>query len=248
MQAHTMKRAVILAVLVLTAAAGCRSLDHGAPLDLSKDGVQGSPVIANSEGQVLAYNLRAVEPGVLYRASDFNRTKPAGGDANAQPVAFKDGQLFNVLRSLNIHHVVSLLAPPEYYAEEGYFKYWAEHSGYAITTSSVVVDKDDVYATNDRSGVHAAAELLSTMARRKPEDGAVLIHGEAGKDAVGVMAAAYELARTLGRVDDAAAWNGVVQRYLASNTFAAPETALDAVTAASLERIRPQLMFIARLF
>ena len=247
MQPQTMRSAVLLAVLVLTTA-GCRSLDRGAPLDLSKDGVQGSAAVVNSEGQTLVYNLRAVEPGVLYRASDFNREKPAGGDPNAQPAAFKDGQLFNLLRSLNIHHVLSLLAPPEYYAEEGYFKYWTEHSGYAITTSSVIVAPDDVYATNDRSGVHAAAELLATMRHRKPEEGAVLIHGEAGKDAIGVMAAAYELARTVDRVDDASAWNGVVQRYLASNTYATPQTESSAVTAASLERIRPQLMFIARLF
>jgi protein tyrosine/serine phosphatase len=105
-----------------------------------------------------------------------------------------------------------------------------------------------VYGTNDRSGVHAAAELLAAMSRRKREDGAVLIHGEAGKDAIGVMAAAYELARTVDRVDDAAAWNGVVRRYLASNTFAAPQPESAAVTAASLERIKPQLMFLARLF
>jgi protein tyrosine/serine phosphatase len=242
-----MKRIVVLAVLALTAAAGCRSLDRGAPLDLSNDGVQGSAVLVSSDGQTLVYNLRAIEPGVLYRASDFNRARPAG-DSGAQPAAFRDGQLFNYLKSLNVHHVISLLAPPEYYAEEGYFKYWTDRGGYSITTSSVAVARDDVYGTNDRSGVHAAAELLAAMIRRKPEDGAVLIHGEAGKDAIGVMAAAYELARTVDRVDDEAAWNGVVRRYLASNTFAAPQPESAAVTAASLERIKPQLMFLARLF
>jgi hypothetical protein len=245
-----MKRLFLFAALALTMAAGCRSLDRGAPLDLSSDGVQGSPAVANTEGQTLVYNLRAVEPGVLYRASDFNRAKPgdAAGGQNVQPVAFRDGQLFNFLRSLNVHHVISLLAPPEYYAEEGYFKYWTDRSGYAITTSSVAVGKEDVYAANDRSGVHAAGELLEMMSRRKPGDGAVLIHGEAGKDAIGVMAAAYELARTLDRVDEASAWNGVVRRYLASNTYAAPQPDSAAVTVASLERIRPELMFIARLF
>jgi hypothetical protein len=241
------KRLLVLAVFALTAAAGCRSLDRGAPLDLSNDGVQGSAVLVNPEGQTLVYNFRAVEPGVLYRASDFNRARPAG-DAGAQPAAFKDGQLFNFLKSLNVHHVISLLAPPEYYAEEGYFKYWTEHGGYKITTSSVVVSRDDVYGTNDRRGVPAAAELLAAMRHRKPEDGAVLIHGEAGKDAVGVMAAAYELARTVDRVDDGTAWNGVVRRYIASNTYAVPQPESAAVTAASLERIRPQLMFLARLF
>jgi hypothetical protein len=241
------KRLLVIAVFALTAAAGCRSLDRGAPLDLSNDGVQGSAVVVNPEGQTLVYNFRAVEPGVLYRASDFNRARPAG-DAGAQPAAFKDGQLFNFLKSLNVHHVISLLAPPEYYAEEGYFKYWTEHGGYTITTQSVAVGRDDVYGTNDRSAVHAAAELLAAIRHRKPEDGAVLIHGEAGKDAVGVMAAAYELARTVDRVDDGTAWNGVVRRYIASNTYAVPQPESAAVTAASLERIRPQLMFLARLF
>jgi hypothetical protein len=219
-------------------------LNGAAPLDLSADGVQGSPAFVNAEGQTLVYNVRAVEPGVLYRASDFNRTRPSDA-ADAQPAAFKDGQLFNFLRSLNIHHVVSLLPPPEYYAEEGYFQYWTKRSGYVITTESRPVSGDDVYGTDDKSGVHAAAELLASMKERNRSDGAVLVHGEAGKDAVGVIAAAYELARTIGRNDEDAVWANIKRRYLASNTLAAESPAVDA---ASLERIRPQLKFIAQLF
>src|SRR5690348_8876965 len=121
MRPHTINRLIVLAVVSLVCggfAAGCRSLDRGPALDLSGDGVQGSAALVDAGGATLVYNLRAVEPGVLYRASDFNRVKPAGsaGDPNVQPVAFKDGQLFDFLRSLKIHHVVSLLGPPEYYA------------------------------------------------------------------------------------------------------------------------------------
>jgi len=245
MRAHMIKRFVFVAVV---AAAGCRSFDRGAPLDLSTDGADQTAAVMSTEGQTLVYNFRAVEPGVLYRASDFNRAKPASAAPDAQPIAFQDGQLFTFIRSKNIHQVMSLLPTPEYYAEEGYFQYWTKRSGYVVKTMQVSVAPEAVYGNNDRSGVHAAAELLAVMKHRKPEDGAVLIHGEAGKDAIGVMAAAYELARTAGRVDDAAAWNGVVRRYLASNTFAPPQSDSAALTSASLERIRAELMFVARLF
>lgn len=252
MRAYMTNRLVpaVLALCAFAAFAGCRSLDRGGPLDLSGDGVQGSAVIVEAGGQTLAYNFRAVEPGVLYRASDFNRARPAGeGDgSNVQPVAFKDGQLFEFLRARGVRHVVSLLTPPEYYAEEGYFQFWSKRSGYVVTTSTVAVDPADVYGTNDRSGVHAAAELLAIMKGRKPEDGAVLIHGEAGKDAIGVMAAAYELARTIDRGDDAGAWSGVVRRYVASNALAPAQQQSGDVHGASLEKIRPSLMFVARLF
>ena len=242
--------AVACVATAIAGVAGCRSLNSAPPLDLSADGVQGSPVLVSTEGQTLVYNLRAVEPGRLYRASDFNRTQTgAGSDGSAtQPLAFKDGQLFTFLRALNIHHVVSLLPPPDYYAEEGYFQFWTKRSGYVITTTSVAVAPDDVYGKDDRSGVHAAGELLSLMNHRRPEDGAVLIHGESGKDAIGVMAAAYELARTSGSEDESAAWTSVTRRYLASNTLVAPQPGSSEVTAASLERIRPELVFLSKIF
>jgi len=242
--------ASVLFAVSIAGVSGCRSLNSAPVLDLSTDGVQESPVFVSQEGQTLIYNLRAVEPGRLYRASDFNRTKAgAAADGSAvQPLAFKDGQLFTFLRSLHIHHVVSLLPTPDYYAEEGYFQFWTQRSGYSITTTPLVVAQDDVYGKDDRSGLHAAAELLALMKDRKTTDDAVLIHGEAGKDAIGVMAAAYELARTNGRADEATAWAGVVRRYLASNALASPQPESPAVTADSLERIRPELMFLARIF
>ena len=240
---------VVCVAATIAVSSGCRSLNSAPPMDLSADGVQGSPVFVNTEGQTLVYNLRAVEPGRLYRASDFNRARAGAADgSDPQPVAFKDGQLFTFLRSLNIHHVVSLLPPPDYYAEEGYFQFWTQRSGYTITTSSVVVAPDDVYGNDDRSGVHAAGELLALMHHRKPEDGAVLIHGESGKDAIGVMAAAYELARESGRADESATWTSVTRRYLASNALVSTQPGASDVTAASLERIRPELQFLSKLF
>jgi hypothetical protein len=246
-----MKMRMITSAIVAAAmlgVPGCRSLNGAPALDLSTDGVQGPGVLMNTEGETLIYNLRAVEPGRLYRASDFNRANVTAANGSAQPAAFKDGQLFTFLQTLKIHHVISLLPPPDYYAEEGYFQFWTKRSGYEITTMSVVVAPDDVYGKDDRSGAHAAGELLSLMHDRDATGDAVLIHGEAGKDAIGIMAAAYELARTSGRVDASAAWTSVVRRYLASNALAPPPPGSPEVTAASLERVRPELMFLSRIF
>lgn len=237
-------RQVVALVAVISCMAGCRSLGGSAPLDLSGDGVQASPVVQDTQGQTLAYNFRAVEPGVLYRASEFNRERTASG----QPVAFQDGQLFEFLRKLNVHRVITLAPLEDFYGEQGYFQYWTQRTGYQVTTTSVIVEPADVYGTNDRSGLHAAAELMSVMRARRREDGAVLIHGEAGKDTIGIMAAAYELARTVDHGDESSAWSAVVRRYLASNTLAPLAPGTQELRANSLEAIRPQLLFVARLF
>jgi len=253
--------AIIATVVV---ASGCPSVPTSAPLDLSDDGVHGPSVVKNTQGETLLYNFRTVEPGVLYRGSDFTRTlaKDALGGSSDQPVAFQDDQTFSFLRAMNIRHVVSLAPTSDFYPEEGYLRYWTERTGYAVTATSLPVAGDQAYARNDRSSLHAAAELLDIMQRHRPQDGAVLVHGEAGKDATGVVAAAYELLRTSRRADGNATWHRVLQRYLVSNALLSQEIgsgAVPAIPAACggkvptyvcaewLEALRNDLMFVASL-
>jgi hypothetical protein len=255
---------IVALVATVVVASGCPSGPASAPLDLSDDGVYDPHVVKNMQGETLLYNFRTVERGVLYRGSDFTRT--LGQDPSRaptdQPIAFQDEQLFFFLRAMNIRHVVSLVPTSDFHPEEGYLRYWTERTGYAVTATSLPVPGDQAYARNDRSGLHAAAELLAIMQRRRPGDGAVLVHGEAGKDATGVVAAAYELSRSPGRADGNATWDRVLQRYLVSNALLSHEISSGAVTAPStacadnipnyvcaewLEALRDDLMFLARL-
>jgi hypothetical protein len=163
---------------------------------------------------------------------------------------------------MNIRHVVSLVPASDFYPEDGYLRYWTERTGYAVTATSLTVAGDQAYARNDRSSLHAAAELLDIMQRHRPRDGAVLLHGEAGKDATGVVAAAYELSRSSGRADGNTTWHRVLQRYLVSNALLSQAIRAAAVTATPaacgenvpnyvcakwLEALRNDLMFLARL-
>lgn len=240
---------IVATIAVVVVAAGCSSIPTSAPLDLSDDGVYDPSVVKNTQGETLLYNFRTVERGVLYRGSDFTRTlrQGASGGSNDQPVAFQDGQTFDFLRSRNIRRVVSLAPTSDFYPEEGYLRYWTERTGYAITASSVPVAGDEAYARSDRSGLHAAAELLAIMQRRRPGDGAVLVHGEAGTDATGVVAAAYELSRRSTTADGTATWHRVLQRYLVSNALLPRERRSGAVTGAALEALRTDLLFLATL-
>ncbi len=254
-----------VAIVVTLVFAACGpSAGTSAALDLSDDGVSDSHVVKNTQGETLLYNFRTVERGVLYRGSDFTRTpgKDASGAPSGQPVAFQDEQTFFFLRAMNIRHVVSLVPASDFYAEEGYFRYWTERTGYAVTATSLPVAADQAYGRTDRSSLHAAGELLDIMKRHRAQDGAVLVHGEAGKDATGVVAAAYELWRSAGRADENATWLRVVQRYQASNALLSQELRSGAIAAGpaaceengpnyvcakSLDVLRNDLMFLAKL-
>ena len=152
-----------------------------------------------SRGETLLYNFRTVEAGVLYRASDFERAleKDTSRGANRQPIAFQDEQTFVFLRAKNIRHIVALVPQSDFYPEEGYLRYWAERTGYRHH-GDVTCQLPTSRPTREtiRNRIHAAAVLLAIMQSRGPADGAVLVHGETGKDATGVAAAAYELSRS----------------------------------------------------
>jgi hypothetical protein len=223
----------IVALVAATVVAVGRPAARAWPaLDLSDDGVYGPAVIRNTQGETLLSNFRTVEAGVLYRASAF------------RPEAFRDAQAFSFLRDMKIGSVVSLDNLDNFYAEEGYLRYWARQTGHPIDATSLPVAPDHAYARDDRSGLHAAAELLEIMKSRRPDAGAVLLHGEAGKDAVGVAAAAYEVWRTLGRDEARGAWSRSVRRYLVSNVLVPNESP---VRPEWLERLRGDLEFLAQL-
>ena len=257
----------VIAIIALAAgivAVGRPAIPSSPPLDLSDDGIYGPDVVRNAAGETLLYNFRTVEPGVLFRGSDVLRTttKNASRDAGSQPLAFRDEQLFFFLRTMKIRQVVSLVATPDFYVEDGYLRYWSERTGYTVKAISLPVEPGHAYGRDDRSGLHAAAELLHILKDRRPMDGALFVHGEAGTDGTGIVVAAFELWRTYGRSGEDAAWQRLLQRYLASNRLLATDAGVAAmagekapcaggvlnyVCAEQLERLRGDLLFLAKL-
>jgi hypothetical protein len=134
------------------------------------------------------------------------------------PAALLGPAWFDFLRARNVRQVVTLDAgDPAFWAEEGYYKYWAGQTGYAVALRRVPVAPADAYARSERSGLHAGAELIGILQRLRPEDGAVLVHGDTGKDGVGVAVAAYEAWRNRGAVAAEPLWTAITARYLLSN-------------------------------
>ena len=265
-----MQRVPLYAVAIIALAAGTivavgrPAVPSAPPLDLSDAGIYGPDVVRNAEGDTLLYNFRTVEPGVVYRGSEFARTNKNNAPQNTgdQPPAFRDEQLFFFLRTMKIRQVVSLAARPDFEVERGYLRYWSERTGYVIEAISLPVALDHAYGRDDLSGLHAAAELLQIMKVRRPADGAVLVHGDTGTDGTGIAVAAFELWRTYGRSPEDAAWQRVLQRYLASNELLSKDAsvaalagervscaggALNYVCAERLERLRGDLLFLAKL-
>lgn len=265
MQRVPLYAVAIIALAVGTIVAVGRPAVPSAPaLDLSDDGIYGPDVVRNAEGDTLLYNFRTVEPGVIYRGSDFPRTsrRNAPQDAGDQPPAFRDEQLFYFLRTMKIRQVVSLVATPDFEVEDGYLRYWSERTGYAIAAISLPVAPDHAYGRDDLSGLHAAAELLQMMKVRHPANGAVLVHGDTGTNGTAIAVAAFELWRTYGRSHEDAAWQRILQRYLASNGLLSKDAsvaalagervpcaggALNYVCAERLEHLRDDLLFLAKL-
>lgn len=216
----TLALLLVLTAAAVVPAAVCRSGSGGAALSLTSDGIERDPTVTSREGQVLMFNLRTVEPRRLYRSSAFPRNvREAGPDGErVKPAALHNEEAFELVRSLGIRQVLLLTdSADDFYAEEGYFRYWRERTGYDVKVTCVPVAAEEAYGTTDRSGLHAAAVLVAHMRHHRPEDGAVLVQGEAGKDAVGVAVAGYELWRNRGRLDPDTLWRQVTARYLQSN-------------------------------
>ena len=210
--------ALALTLVAIIVAAG-RPRRPALPLPLAV--VEAGQVVRNPLGRVMAYDVRAVEPGVLYRGSGFPYNagpRLADDPADVLPT-MNDETVFNHLRALNVRHVFALQESAEdYYSEQGYFDFWAQQTGYRITTTWLPVIDSSTFGRDDRSSLHAAAEVIAQMKHRSSQDGAVWIHDDArGNDATGVVVAGYETWRNWGLTDAAQLWPQVQQRYLASN-------------------------------
>lgn len=216
----------VMAVLLAMTALGTKRITATQPLDLSSDGTEIVPVLRNKKGELLLYNFRAVEAGKLYRSSGFPRNVKVveKGETKKRPAAYADGQLFEWLRARKIRTIVTMQEIDYFYAEEGYFDWWAKRTGYQIEVVPMTVKNSHAYETTSAGGVRAAAKFLNFMKKRQASDGAVLIHCDAGKDRTGVAVAAYELQRNAGRTNSEILWQQVRRRYLASNASIEKDT------------------------
>jgi hypothetical protein len=190
------------------------------PLPLDDSGAAGETTLRDDRGRIVVANLRVVEPDRLYRSSSFPVNAEMATPAGMVPyaAALLGPDLFDRLRARNVRQVVALDdAESAFYAEQGYFKYWADQTGYVVTVTWLPVPADEAYGRSDRSALHAGAVLVSMMRERTPAQGAVLIHGESGKDATGVATAVYEAWRNQGWMERDTLWRAVTERYLASN-------------------------------
>jgi protein-tyrosine phosphatase len=190
----------------------------GAALDLTHNEDE-VPVLRNAKGELLMYNFRAVEPGVLYRSSGFprNRKIVENGETKKIAAAFADDQVFDFLRKRNIHTIVMMQEQEYFWAEQGYFEWWQKRTGYKVNVVPLSVKAGHAYDQDSGGALRASSKFLDMMKARKPQDGAVLIHCDAGKDRTGVAVALYELWRNQGKMNKDELWAQVRNRYLASN-------------------------------
>jgi hypothetical protein len=236
---------------------------HPSPLPLESDGVENSASVRDAEGRLVYVNFRTVERGVLYRGAAFPRNAqvtPEGAPPADTPAAFIGEGAFEFLRARNVRTVVVLFEhEDDYFAEEGYFRFWSDRSGYRISVIWVPVAAASAYGRDETGGLHAGAELISLMKERGHDAGAWFVQGESGKDATGIVAAAYETWRNWGWTEPDTLWREVLTRYLASNRtlLDVPELGIEKAPCASrppsfvcpewLLPLRPDLERIAQL-
>lgn len=246
------------AVLVLLAVFVLRPKPRqDTPLALDSPGTEGASVVRDSKGRPVLTNLRAVEPGVLYRGSAFPTSFPKDGGGSE----YADRTAFDYLRGLNVTHVIAMLGDADaYYAEDGYLRYWSEQTGHTITTTWLEIDPADPYALNDRGGLRAAGMVVALMQERDG-GGAVYMHDTDGIAHVGIAAAGYELWRNRGWQDADTSWQQVERRYLAGNETMAQAASAGRgapladcgdgtrayVCVEPLRRIRRELLFVIEL-
>ena len=215
---------LLVAVLLFVLISRPRVASH--PIkNLQKNGVHGVYTLHASNGELLLYNFRAIEDGKLYRSSGFPRNHRVGtGDAKKlHPAALLHREAFNFLRAKNIRTVVTLNAPEDYYGEQTYLEINGGQTDYKIRLVTLTTAPELAYARGSRDGrrfgLRTASEFIDFMKTQAPEDGAVLLHDDAGKDGVGVVSAAYELWRNVGHGDSDTLWQQVLDRYLVSDTL-----------------------------
>ena len=190
---------------------------------LQKNGVHGVYNLHAKNGELLLYNFRAVEAGKLYRSSEFPRNHRSTRGGKLYPAAYLNKEAFDFLRAKRIRVIVTLSGPDEFYAEQGSLDSYARQTGYKMRLVSLTTSPELAYARQSRDGrrfgLRTAVEFIDFMKNQAPSDGAVLLHGDGGKDAVGVVVAAYELWRNTGHADRDTLWRQVSERYLLSDTL-----------------------------
>lgn len=191
--------------------------------NLKKNGFHGVYNLHAANGELLLFNFRAIEPGKIYRSSGFPRNHRGrlAGKAGIHPAALYNRQAFDFLRSRNIRTVITLDGQQDADAVQGYFEKSANQTGYAIDVIHWAVPSALAYSRDKRElhgGLRRAIQLIDYMKNRQGK-GAVLIQGEAGKDAVGIAAAAYELWRNTGAAPPDQLWRQVKERYLVSDVL-----------------------------
>jgi hypothetical protein len=216
---------LLLALLVLAVLVAGRPRVAPNPIaNLQKNGVHGVYNLRSKKNELLIYNFRAVDPGRVYRASGFprNHRGELGGKMGIYPAAYFDSEAFDFLRARNIRTVISLNPEREFYAEQGYFRANSKRTGYKILLINWPVNPQRTYARDKREksgALRAAINFIDYLKQRDPRGGAVLVHGEAGKDAVGVVAAAYELWRNVGHGNPDELWRQIRERYAVSDVL-----------------------------
>lgn len=236
-----MKNSIFAAILLIVAtliilSGGGRVSPVALPLE--HNGVHAPYNVRSPKGALLFYNMRAVEPNLLYRGSGFIRDRHTivGTPGTKGPAPFADFVLFTMMKNRGIRTIVSLEEPEYFAAEKRYFDAWSKSpmnkSGYTIEVVNFPVYNGHAYDADTRAlswqgrgntslfGLRAAYKFIEFMKARKPSDGAVYIHCDTGKDRTGVVVAAYELWRNQGGVlSKDELWAQVMNRYLVSNTL-----------------------------
>ncbi|HEY0076574.1 MAG TPA: hypothetical protein VGB77_20965 [Abditibacteriaceae bacterium] len=204
--------------------------------DLQKNGVHGVYNLHAKNAELLLYNFRSIEKGKIFRCSRFphNHRGKLNGKMGLYAAAYFHGEAFDFLRAHNIRTVFLTESKDESYALKGYFQSQAQRTGYRIRLIHHEVSPKSAYTRDERAGKSAlrhesagrsalrqAVQFIQFMKApdKERDKGAVLLMGDAGKDGVGVIAAAYELWRNTGSASNNELWTQVKERYLVSDVL-----------------------------
>jgi hypothetical protein len=194
--------------------------------NLQKNGVHGVYNLHAKNAELLLYNFRAIEDGKVFRCSRFphNHRGKLNDKMGLYAAAYFHGEAFDFLRARNIRTVFFTESEAESYALKGYFRSQAQRTGYRIRLIHHEVLPKSTYTRDERAGKSALRRAVQFIQFMKAPDkerdkGAVLLMGDAGKDGVGVIAAAYELWRNTGSASNDELWAQVKERYLVSDVL-----------------------------
>lgn len=215
---------VLVALLLIVIFIASRPRIATQPIaNLQKNGVHGVYNLHAKNGELLLYNFRAIESGKVFRCSRFPRNHRGrlNGKMGLHAAAYFHGEAFDFLRAHNIRTVFLTENVAESYALKGYFQSQAKRTGYRIRLIHYAVSPEGSYARAKEGALGRAVQFIQFMKTPGANEnkGSVLVMGDAGKDAVGVVAAAYELWRNTGTLETNELWTQVKERYLVSDVL-----------------------------